>query len=808
MIVFATDEEIIQSQFAIYEAVIDPESTVSSECNKGKLFELKKFLTEFDFVRTSFCLSTNEILVNATKGEALFIIVFDEVVEYKVVDDLVTFTENEGFGSNLVRQLNDVNGLPVTFKVDENRNIYDHLPIGSLEIENITDLSLIDTNQTYDKIKVLDLVNQYSKDGKIELVKSVQNTLYDKFIEFFYDKSIEFDFRPEKIIDGDFGSKTASVIQNAFSDDYDEVGYLTHEQVIKFLFDDLIKFKSNGPEIDPAIDPEDQAAGTDKERIEEDGSEEKLDTNNSPATLQNIDKVTEGNNSLENQQSLDAVIDEKEKLEEYNKQLIRRAVEQQEEILNLKIDIQNQKDEAQSFKNTSIIDLLEKFFPLDKIQYKGMRSNGEQVNITVSEPTLLEDNFNQCKISPSQSLEEALKVILEDPDCFRLTLKEYEEEISFRNDPPRTFYLKDKTLQIPVLEKQSPIITNLKSLPLEDFEADKKDMGSCVVGVRILRDGTPIQQNDGKNHIPIYLEEENGAFYFKAYKISDAKIDWEGTTLEFVDARQDKKNRQICSIQEHGSITILTEKESKSALVKEYATISRSGGLILNFVPIERSKGSKLIVILNEFVGERGAVHGLNDAILEPTVQLTQKTYFEGFLNGLGRFIASNSNFEELIIYTSSASEENRNYGVIYRNEILEETASEFNIFADKYIQSTLLLGREGTPKNIRRFLKQLRKEYKDLKIVSFGPSGAKKDDACRDMNGYSEGDITFFNIWARPVIDDLTEKKTVEAIVPKVFFKCEELDRLFGFRRNDNVDFDEISKPVYTMLKQILGDK
>ena len=94
------------------------------------------------------------------------------------------------------------------------------------------------------------------------------------------------------------------------------------------------------------------------------------------------------------------------------------------------------------------------------------------------------------------------------------------------------------------------------------------------------------------------------------------------------------------------------------------------------------------------------------------------------------------------------------------------------------------------------------------MKIVSFGPSGAKKDDACRDMNGYSEGDITFFNIWARPVIDDLTEKKTVEAIVPKVFFKCEELDRLFGFRRNDNVDFDEISKPVYTMLKQILGDK
>ena len=103
------------------------------------------------------------------------------------------------------------------------------------------------------------------------------------------------------------------------------------------------------------------------------------------------------------------------------------------------------------------------------------------------------------------------------------------------------FLIEIKTLQIPVLEKQSPIITSLKSRPLEDFEADTKDKGACIVGIRVLKDGAPIKQIDGKNYIPIYLKEENGDFYLEAHKVLDANIEWSGATLEFVDARPDKK---------------------------------------------------------------------------------------------------------------------------------------------------------------------------------------------------------------------------------------------------------------------------
>ena len=308
---------------------------------------------------------------------------------------------------------------------------------------------------------------------------------------------------------------------------------MTPQQVVEFLFRGLVKVTENNSDLmtqsskdsvddtqvvssEDNFDSKTQPKGTEKEPVDEDASEEKVDTNNLPATLQNIDEVTEGNNSSENQKSLDAVIYEKEILQGSNKQLMKRVEELREEILDLQKAIKNQKDEMQSFKNTSIIELLEKSLPLEKIEFRGVRSNGEPVNITVSERALVSDNFYKCEILPSQSLEEAFKLILENPNCFRLILKEYEEEISYRNDPPRVFSYRDKTLQIPVLEKQSPIITSLKSRPLEDFEADTKDKGACIVGIRVLKDGAPIKQIDGKNYIPIYLKEENGDFYLEA----------------------------------------------------------------------------------------------------------------------------------------------------------------------------------------------------------------------------------------------------------------------------------------------------
>ena len=127
-------------------------------------------------------------------------------------------------------------------------------------------------------------------------------------------------------------------------------------------------------------------------------------------------------------------------------------------------------------------------------------------------------------ISPSQNLE--VKLVVENPKCFRVTLNEYEEDIPIVKNR-QSFNPQDKTLQIPVLEKQSPIITSLKSNPLEDFEADTKAREPAF-GIRVLKDGAPIKQIDEKDYIPIYLKEENGDFYLEAHKIFDANIEWNG----------------------------------------------------------------------------------------------------------------------------------------------------------------------------------------------------------------------------------------------------------------------------------------
>lgn len=315
---FSSEGSEIRSKFAIYEVNIAENLTVSQVCDQQDLAFLKETIKgeRKHAVRDIFCFPKQHFFKEANDTTALFIVAFKKLQEYKLDDNLMV-TGEPGQIANIIRLFYEPGDLvQFNFKLDGVEDIYYLSPKPAVLVEDIDQLSFVDTDNEYSSEKINALIQGWHEEEKISLVKIVQNTFFDYFPE-----------GTEKRIDGDWGEKTKQAIKKGLADT-DFQKNMRPEQVVELLFRDLVKVTENNIDLmmqsskdsiddtqvvssEDNFDIKTHPEGTEKEPVEEDVSEEKLDTNNPPATLQNIDELTQDSNSSENQKSLDAVITEK-----------------------------------------------------------------------------------------------------------------------------------------------------------------------------------------------------------------------------------------------------------------------------------------------------------------------------------------------------------------------------------------------------------------------------------------------------------------------------------------------------------------
>ncbi len=755
--------------FAVYELEVPYEEGLAETLcyEKGEAIHRfsKQLVNDYTQIKAAFCIVERNLIKNGSSQKALF---------------FINFTTERFLLSNswLIEDLaKELSKFPKYFDRNKN-NINHYLAKGHYEVDSLEDLVFF-ADKPYNYNLIRDTVIN-SSEGFKRLVQANLSISLDK---------------KKLVVDGVFGKGSKRALNEKYQSL--ESKPISGADVLEFLFRDTIRVRSKASydEPNPATASNDPAPANesfDDEKPQMDAWWYNY--------LERSANLGEDNNLVTEEdllEELEELKSEYEELKTENSNLIA-----QNQGLENRVDKMLSTQEI--FESGKIIDIAEILYREQPKQIVGI-NDGTAVKINVQNKEY--GDPGSCRINFGLSIREALKLSLENPNCFKIVLEEYEE------DTLAARFYDGNRLTIPVLEKQNDYIVSINSEIITSLPMSEQISSNCYVGVMFYKNKNPIQVG-GKNFVlDLFIKEKT--FTFSDYKFLiknefNNLFKWQDVKLKFVNlANTSEKNRdQMCQIEDHDPIKIYAKKNKPEVAESKYAIVERDGSVILNYTPVKQIEGRTLVVFMDEFVGlsKNDTDFGFHEAIKVPESGDAQVEYYSGFLNGVKKFAEESSYFTELFVYSSAFPGDTRDsYKILHNSGTDESELIKFDKFTSDYMTSFEpgMVGDGYDDK--KRFIINLKKEYQNLQFISFGPSGLSARQVCIKGPRISN-DVTIFDIWPDDVILELDKDNKLITIEKFVLYECENLNRVFGFQTSNVTPQDKISNLVAMKLKDIFG--
>ena len=496
--------------------------------------------------------------------------------------------------------------------------------------------------------------------------------------------------------------------------------------------------------------------------------------------------------------------------------------------LNLQIELQTLKDQhrelenllqeqqdlylrAENEKNTLLLQLQSvaqepiSVFWSNKVQ-KELRIIGEnplkkEVELKISESLFSELS---CILTASNSLEQQYEENLKRNRCFRVTLKEYDED----TDSNRTYDAVNKVLTIPVLEKQSDVIRTISVEGLENFE--DKDAPSCYVGLKLNNEENANDVDASKDKIIQLFLTVSGDEQSPIIQLTDAgmvakeKYQWENSTFELVDLTPEGETSS-CLISTGDTIPIIKKVENPKDNA-QVALVYRNGDVVLKNLKLVKKEEPELHVFMDTLVGPEGDEdYGFNPALVDLSEQETQKIYFEGFLKGVQAFLVENKGIGKLTVHHTIMNKNKETIKVAeFRRS--DDPLSEHLLLPDEFIETyinSFAAGVEGTFDNKKRDYSRILDANGNSLFVAFGSSGAKPDRVCQTERKREDyGDNTLiFDVVPAYTFDQLDEDGVVTTLKRGFYLKCKNYGGIAVLRPRGNRESKDVQDVVMDHL-------
>ena len=611
-------------------------------------------------------------------------------------------------------------------------------------------------------------------------------------------------------IDGDFGGKSQRALGNYITENLsiNSDGQFVTTHLISALFPNLLKYQSDTDyssetKSEPIQSVETETTETSSVSAAENSKE-------SDASEVNSETVSETPDETKSAEPGHASADEANENEQLELEVLdlRKQLEEQQDLYG-SLQESHEKEMASLRENheqeiSSLAALMQQ--PISqvwdaRVSQKSFKITGKLPDEKSVDLTVLERGFSDryCTLTIDQPLETQFGKHLKYDKCFILTLKEYDED----TNSSRAYDEDNNTLTIPVLEKQSDLITSIASESLDDF--DEVDTNSCWVGLKLLDEAN----RDTGTTIALWMQVVDVDGRIKAEltdfeTVAAKELSWRDRKLQLVDLTPEGQTSS-CMVTNTKAFDVISGDREPNDKAPT-ARIDRLGNVVLKNLPLVKKQAPELHIFLDTLVGPEGDEnYGFNGAINSTEVRETQKVFFEGFLRGVQTFLSNRKDIEKVTIHQTVLEGNNRallELQTFTRANMVGDTHLITDDFISNYI-SEFNAGVPGEFDNKKRQLSRLLKSNGNSLFISFGSSGLTDDKVCQrkiPRQDYTENSV-IFDVVPSFIVDQLNEADELDTIARGFAFKCSNQDRIVPLKPLDTKAIVEVTKIIETKL-------
>ena len=613
-------------------------------------------------------------------------------------------------------------------------------------------------------------------------------------------------------IDGDFGINSQRALGNYIRDNLsiNSDGQFVTTHLISVLFPNLLKYQSDADYRSPTKSEPSQSVETETtETSSVSAAENSEELNASEVNSETVSEAPEeteqaepgqasADEANENEQLALEVLDLRKQLEEQQDSYGSLKESHEKEMASLREDHEQEISSLTALMQQPISQVWDAKVSKKSFKITGKLPNGNSVDLTV-----LERGFSDryCTLTIDQPLETQFIKNLKREKCFILTLKEYDED----TNSSRAYDEDNNTLTIPVLEKQSDLITSIASESLDDF--DEVDTNFCWVGLKLLNEAN----RDTGTTIELWMQvvDVDGRIEAKLTDfdtVANKELFWRNRKLQLVDLTP-KGQTTSCMVTNTKAFDVIDRKSdpNNSAPI---ALIDRSGNVVLKNLPLVKKQSPELHVFLDTLAGPEGDEnYGFNGAINSEEDRETQRLYFKGFLNGVQTFLSKRLDIEKVTIYQTVMQGKNRELQEL-QTFTRANTAGDSDLITDDFISNYISEFNAGVPgefDNKKRKLPRLLKANGNSLFISFGSSGLTDDKVCQrkiPRQDYTENSV-IFDVVPSFTVRQLSEANELETVSRGFAFKCSNQDRIIPLKPLSSIAREEVNE----VIEAVLGD-
>ena len=613
-------------------------------------------------------------------------------------------------------------------------------------------------------------------------------------------------------IDGDFGGKSQRALGNYITEklSINSDGRFVTTHLISALLPNLLKYQSDTDYSSETKSEPIQSVETETTETSSDFAAK--NSKESDASEVNSETVSEAPDETKPAEPGHASADEANEIEQLELEVLdlRKQLEEQQglygslqeshekELASLREDHEQEIASLTALMQQPISQVWDA-----KVSKKSFKITGKLPDEKSVDLTVLERGFSEryCSLVIDQPLETQFIKNLKREKCFILTLKEYDED----TNSSREYDAASNTLTIPVLGKQSDLITSIASESLDDF--DEVDTSSCWVGLKLLDEAN----RDTGTTIELWMQvvDVDGRIEAKLTDfdtVAEEELSWRNRKLQLVDLTP-KGQTTSCMVTNTKAFDVISgDIEVNDSAPR--ALIDRSGNVVLKNLPLVKKQSPELHVFLDTLAGPEGDEnYGFNGAINSEEDRETQRLYFEGFLNGVQTFLSKRNDIEKVTIYQTVMQGKNRELQEL-QTFTRANTEGDSDLITDDFISnyiSEFNAGVSGEFDNKKRKLSRLLKANGNSLFISFGSSGLTDDKVCQrkiPRQDYTENSV-IFDVVPSLTVRQLSEANELETVSRGFAFKCSNQDRIIPLKPLSSMAREEVSE----VIEAVLGD-